>query len=101
MNCDPGCVTCDPITKKCTGTTCKIGHFYELSTGDCPKCNDKCSECEENANKCTVCFDSTRDINRDCECNFGTYSIVSNFPSCTESCPDTNCKICENNTGTC
>lgn len=44
-------------------------------------------------------MDNTRDMSRNCECNFGFYSIAPSL-SCTNSCP-TNCDLCENETGVC
>lgn len=67
------------------------------------ECNEKCGGCGPDVDTCTSCYDSTRDLDRNCECNHGLYSIDTDgsFPSCANNCPLENCKSCDNNTGNC
>lgn len=67
------------------------------------ECADKCGACSPDINTCTSCYDGTRDESRNCECNYGKFTISTDasYPSCNQDCEFANCKVCAIDTGTC
>lgn len=54
----------------------------------------KCASCNEN--DCLTCSDSSRNIDRGCECNEGFYAKIGDvsYPSCAFDCNE-GCKTCD------